>query len=348
MPTCISCGFENDEHANFCLQCGTDMADIKNRDTGDFEATKSASKIDIPTVNLQQTTEAVVPEDLTSPASLSRPEKTNVVQLNKVGSERCSVCDTVNMRGMKFCGNCGSPLGEMQGGRTQALPTNLIKKNTQTMCKLVSVEMGGKEGPTFTLEQEETTCGRSEGDILFYKDNFVSPLHCTFHFKNEQLRVVDEKSVNGVYQRLRDTAQLKPGDTFRVGQQVLRLDDITKIAQGRAKDQTWLHGSLNEGSKYRLVQLLPDNSIGEARILHHPITVIGREVGNVLFPNDGFVSSQHCQIEENGETLSVKDLNSSNGTYLRIRGEALLEHGDFVLIGDHMLRVEILTQHRTK
>ncbi len=253
MSTCLSCGFENDEHSNFCLQCGADMEDINQRDTGEFEETKSASKVDIPKVDLQQTDKMVVPEQLSSPESLSRPEKTNVVNLNKVGSERCSACGHVNMKGMKFCGNCGSPLGESSAGRTQALRTNMLRKHLQTLCKLVSVEMGGKEGPTFTLEQEETTCGRSEGDILFYKDNFVSPLHCTFHFKDDQLRVVDEKSVNGVYRRLRGPAELKAGDSFRIGQQVLRLDDITKIAQGRAKDQTWLHGSLNEGSKYRLV-----------------------------------------------------------------------------------------------
>ena len=48
----------------------------------------------------------------------------------------------------------------------------MLPKHLQTLVKLVSVEMGGKEGPTFTLEQEETTCGRSQGDILFYKDNF--------------------------------------------------------------------------------------------------------------------------------------------------------------------------------
>ena len=339
MTTCISCGFENDEHANYCLQCGNDLADIQARDLGPLEATKSASQVDMPVVNLQLTDKAsIVPADLASPAAAeSRPEGTEKVQLNTVGSDKCKVCGTENMKGMKFCGNCGSPLGGFSPGRTQALRTNAIK--TQSVCKLVSVEMGGKEGPTFTLEQEATTCGRSKGDILFYKDNFVSPLHCTFYFKDDELKVVDEKSVNGVYRRLRSSANLTSGDSFRV-------EDISKIAQGRSKDQTWLHGSFLEGSKYRLVQILPDNSIGEARILHHPITVLGREVGNVLFPNDGFVSSQHCQIESGADGLALKDLNSSNGTYLRIRGEAVLKHGDFVLIGDHMLRVEILSPNR--
>ena len=93
--------------------------------------------------------------------------------------------------------------------------------------------------------------------------------------------------MNGVYRRIKKEMAFQPGDHIRMGQQVLRLDDITEIAQGKAKDQTWLQGSLNEKGTHRLVQLLPDNSIGEARILHHNTTIIGREVGNILFPEDG-------------------------------------------------------------
>ena len=93
MSTCLSCGFENDEHSNFCLQCGADMADIQHRDTGDFHETKSASKVDIPKVDLQQTDRTVVPEQLSSPESLSRPEKTNIVHPR---------CDDHNSRG-RFC-----------------------------------------------------------------------------------------------------------------------------------------------------------------------------------------------------------------------------------------------------
>ena len=346
MPTCISCGFENDEIASFCLSCGSDITTLRKRDAAaaglsDMDETKMGSQSEIQVSDLPDLTPSQ-PAMYPTPMPMDFSEASNALKVDTTAGEKCSVCDTMNLKGMKFCGNCGSPMGDIQPGRTQALPTNIVNQALRSICKLVSVEMGGKEGPTFLLDKDETTCGRSEGDILFYKDRFVSPKHCTFSFKNGKLLVTDNKSVNGVYRRTKTVMDLLPGDNFRLGQQVLRLDDISDISQGRAKDQTWLQGSLNENGEYRIVQLLPDNSIGEARIIHHALTVIGREVGNILFPEDGFVSSQHCQIELKDGGLTITDMGSSNGTYLRIREQAELVHGDFSLIGDHMLRVEIL------
>jgi pSer/pThr/pTyr-binding forkhead associated (FHA) protein len=345
MPTCISCGFENDEIASFCLSCGADVTELQKRDASanmsDMDETKMGSQSDIQVSDLPDLTKgqgAMYP----TPMPMDFSEATSALKVNTTPGDKCSVCETVNMKGMKFCGNCGSPMGDIHPGRTQALPTNIVNQALRSICKLVSVEMGGKEGPTFMLDKDETMCGRSEGDILFYKDRFVSPTHCTFSFKDGKLIVTDNNSVNGIYRRTKTSMDLLPGDNFRLGQQVLRLDDITDIAQGRAKDQTWLQGSLNENGQYRIVQLLPDNSIGEARIIHHTLTVIGREVGNILFPEDGFVSSQHCQVEQKEDGLTLTDMGSSNGTYLRIREQSELVHGDFILIGDHMLRVEIL------
>ncbi len=346
MPTCISCGYENDNIASFCLSCGHDLASLQKRDKAaaeldDLDETRMESQNDIKVSDLPDMPQSE-PLMYPTPMPMEFSESTSALKLSSAPGEKCSVCGTTNLKGMKFCGNCGSPMGEIQPGRTQALPTNIVNQALRSICKLVSVEMGGKEGPTFLLDKEITLCGRSEGDILFYKDRFVSPTHCSFTFKDGKLFVIDNNSVNGVYRRIKESMEMLPGDHVRMGQQVLRLDDISDIAQGRAKDQTWLQGSLNENGTHRLVQLLPDNSIGEARILHHTITVVGREVGNILFPEDGFVSSQHCQIEKTDTGYTVKDLGSSNGTYLRIREQAELVHGDFILIGDHMLRVEIL------
>ena len=40
--------------------------------------------------------------------------------------------------------------------------------------------------------------------------------------------------------------------------------------------------------------------------------------------------------------LTVSDLSSKNGTFLRIRGEQPLAHGDYVFMGQQLLRVEIV------
>ena len=43
-----------------------------------------------------------------------------------------------------------------------------------------------------------------------------------------------------------------------------------------------------------------------------------------------------------GGRLQITDLGSRNGTFLRIRGQTLLQHGDYVFLGQQLLRVEII------
>ena len=68
---------------------------------------------------------------------------------------------------------------------------------------------------------------------------------------------------------------------------------------------------------------------------------IGREGGDLNFPTDLYMSASHCKIEEAGGMLKLTDMNSRNGTYLRLKTERELAHGDYLFIGRKLLRVEI-------
>ena len=70
---------------------------------------------------------------------------------------------------------------------------------------------------------------------------------------------------------------------------------------------------------------------------------IGREGGDMNFPTDVYMSATHAKLEADpsGARLSLTDLNSRNGTYLRLRQERELSHGDYIFIGKKILRVEV-------
>jgi len=53
------------------------------------------------------------------------------------------------------------------------------------------------------------------------------------------------------------------------------------------------------------------------------------------------MSGSHCRIEENGGKFSITDMNSRNGTYIRLKSERELGHGDYLFIGRKLLRVEL-------
>jgi pSer/pThr/pTyr-binding forkhead associated (FHA) protein len=72
-------------------------------------------------------------------------------------------------------------------------------------------------------------------------------------------------------------------------------------------------------------------------------TVIGRESGDLVFTNDPFMSRRHASITRDAATagFTLADLDSSNGTYLAIRGEHELESGDYLRVGQHLFRLDV-------
>lgn len=69
---------------------------------------------------------------------------------------------------------------------------------------------------------------------------------------------------------------------------------------------------------------------------------IGRKHDNNLIIEDEFVSSYHNKIYMRQNSLIVQDLKSTNGTYVnssKIKGEALLNVGDIIRVGNTILKV---------
>lgn len=88
---------------------------------------------------------------------------------------------------------------------------------------------------------------------------------------------------------------------------------------------------------------------GRSNLKHHRlgpgVTVVGRQEGCQLQIKSSQVSRKHCELFERDGRLIVKDLNSSNGTFVngqRIQGQRVLAPGDELSIGGVKFRVEPL------
>jgi pSer/pThr/pTyr-binding forkhead associated (FHA) protein len=72
-------------------------------------------------------------------------------------------------------------------------------------------------------------------------------------------------------------------------------------------------------------------------------TVIGRSEGHVLIPHDGLVSGQHAEIvrqaTEHGYRWVLLDLESTNGSFVRVHGTILRDNNE-LLIGGGRYRFE--------
>jgi hypothetical protein len=251
----------------------------------------------------------------------------------------CRSCSSGVPTGHKFCGRCGS-----------GVPIEIL--NAQTLffgdmqnpakAKLILIRGEGMDGLSFHLKAEQHIVGRN-GQLVFPDDPFVSPKHANFFYRDGKLVVRDEGSLNGVYIRVRGTVDIGAADTFLAGEQLFRLDPMPRASDGQDPDGTYFYSSPKHPSPFRLTQILQGGAIGMAVCARGTSLQIGREGGDLNFPMDLYMSGSHCRIEEHGGKFTLTDLNSRNGTYVRIKAERDLAHGDYLFIGRKLLRVELNT-----
>lgn len=86
----------------------------------------------------------------------------------------------------------------------------------------------------------------------------------------------------------------------------------------------------------RILVLLPDGDTNSYP-LETDLT-IGRDEGDVRLPNDDYLSGTHARISRDGERYVLHDLDSTNGTFVRLRSEIPLRPGDYVMVGDQVFR----------
>ena len=92
----------------------------------------------------------------------------------------------------------------------------------------------------------------------------------------------------------------------------------------------------------KLIQRLRGGEIGMIYRSRSDTITIGREGNDVNFLDDPFISGRHAQIAMSAEgQVTLTDLGSKNGTFVRIKDEIALDHGDHVFVGQQLLRVEV-------
>lgn len=94
----------------------------------------------------------------------------------------------------------------------------------------------------------------------------------------------------------------------------------------------------------RLVVIVEDGSEGETYPLDGSQIDVGRVTGDILLPEDPYVSPRHARITFDGAAFAVRDLGSTNGVYIRLRRVCPLQHGDRILVGLEVLQLEIAAE----
>jgi pSer/pThr/pTyr-binding forkhead associated (FHA) protein len=280
----------------------------------------------------------------------------------EASSRRCGSCGAEVAAKFRFCGECGAPVDPAAAPPPTAPPPSAESASlrrpgqpAKTMffgamqaarAKLILIKGDGLDGVSYVLSATEHVAGRLEGALLFPEDPLLSPRHANFIYKDGKLFVRDEGSANGVFVRIIRPASLPSGSLFLVGEQLLRVEAVRDESVPLPdEDGTYFYGSPKRPSKLALVQMLAGGYPGVVFRAREDSITIGREGNDVNFPNDPFISGRHASIQaidgSHGVRFQLADLGSKNGTFVRIVDEAQLYHGDYVFIGQQLLRVEI-------
>lgn len=93
---------------------------------------------------------------------------------------------------------------------------------------------------------------------------------------------------------------------------------------------------LSVGKQKKVLSVLFPENISENFELRDGTYVLGRSEDSDIFLNDVTVSRKHAEISVKGNKVTIRDLDSLNGTFVNnqlIEGEHSLKDGDIVQIG---------------
>lgn len=333
---CMSCGHAAAPGDAYCAECGAPLA-------AEQSPMLEAARRSLP---------PVTPRDASDPRTVV-----------------CAQCQNQNGLTDTYCNHCGAQLGDKVPNRPLDAPTQAIaaatapgqqeasstqrpkelaaalKRAPAGPCLLV-VAQDGTTGRCYPIELEQTDIGRAEGEIVLPDDRFVCPRHARILRDGDKVTIQDLASVNGIYKRVRNPVKLQHGDVFLLGLGVLRFEALAPGEQqlSSAVDRgTQVFGSPASPRYARLSELTMEGVARSIFILTREETILGREVGDIVFSSDPFMSRRHAAITRSSPdgSFTLLDLGSSNGTFIRIRGQAELVPGDHVRVGQHLFRYDL-------
>lgn len=264
----------------------------------------------------------------------------------------CPECGSKNPTSSQYCAACGHGRAVERPPRPDAdskSPPSATPKSVLPAVAggqnayLAVITQDGLTGETYRLEQECTDIGRDEGEIRLSSDRSVCPRHARILNRAGQYYLQDLGSLNGVYVRLRQPAPLTDGDLLLLGAEVLRFRLVSHAEeglQGATERGTEVYGSPRLPRYACLYERTVEGVNRNVLYITRNETVIGRESGDIVFTSDSFMSRRHAALRRDPVDghFSLRDLGSSNGTYLAIRGEVPLTDGENVRVGHHLFR----------
>ena len=253
---------------------------------------------------------------------------------------RCPSCGSDVPPSFRFCGTCGFRMDEASSPMPMPMTPSggMPQPMARTRLSMTLIRPDGSEGGSHDLRPGENKLGRSFGAV-FENDGYLSPIHAQLDIRGGSALIRDLESLNGVFVKMTQEEELTSGQIIRIGQELLRFEVIATPEP--TPDGTELMGSPNPGYWGKLTVIIGREVTGAAFPLLGDSCTLGRERGDINFPDDGYVSGLHARVSLRDGRVFLADLGSSNGTFIKVNGERAIGHESFVLLGQQLFRVNL-------
>lgn len=280
------------------------------------------------------------PSYVPSPAAPAAPTAPPVASAAPT-PRRCPSCGSDVPPSFRFCGTCGFRMDEGSAPSPMPMPPGpgLGAMPQRSRLSMTLIRPDGSEGGTHELQQGENKLGRSFGPV-FENDGYLSPVHAQLDIHGTTATIRDLDSLNGVFVKMTGEEELTSGQIIRIGQELLRFELIGTPEP--TADGTELMGSPNPGFWGKLTVIIGRDITGAAFPLLGDSVTLGRERGEINFPDDGYVSGLHARVSLRDNRVYLADLGSSNGTFMKVNGERTVGHDSYVLLGQQLFRINLM------
>ena len=215
------------------------------------------------------------------------------------------------------------------------------------MFELVFVN---SEISTIALDKPIIKIGRDRRNDLVLNQEGVSGFHAEFHLENNQLYILDVESTNGTFvngERIYGKKAVEPWSK-------VKFDDIeAEIRDTKSVKPTTIRKVVTDQDLPKKVKVAKSwVLVGESNPVKQktfPIAdkmSIGRSPENDIRIDHEMVSSKHAELKLSGEILIIRDLESTNGTFVNGTKitETILKPGDEIRFDEVMMRLDGPTQ----
>jgi len=236
-------------------------------------------------------------------------------------------------------------LGAFLGGATR-----LVQETLKTAW-LLGISTGPYEGKEYPLGKARVSVGRGNNcDLSLFRDETLSPQLGALVFQNGGWFWQGEAiPINGAVQT---NVQIFPGARLQIGQTLFRFNDRSKSAPrdpfGGAPMSPVAQNTQTPAPaitpapapvpvSWTFSPAIGNTLTGWRLDANRVNATIGRAEGNDWQLRDDGTSSRHARLDRSGDTITLIDLGSTNGTF--VNGQKIAPNSPIELRGRETLRI---------